>query len=703
MFLLKNNNIWESTLIRFFEELDTGYNFNKKLIFNFKNKMNHGPSKKESESWLRWCYWFHNNKDVFLNDLDKETSIMIEYIVSRNNSRIDFIVSGKKTNDRYGSCIIEMKGWEKVDDMDYRLTLNTEENDYNIERIHPSFSANSYREEIVDWYKNKNDWTLDINSCVLMHELKQDNGKNKLEDEKFSECLQMSPIFYKDDAQKLVKYIKQNVHKKTTELNEWFNGITYKPSIAKIQEAISLQNIIKKLFKTNTFLSSSQKKVSKFILQTLDNEKTSKNNIFIIRGDAGTGKSIVALYLALEMQKKSKLFSLQLPGKDFHDGINTMLKRKNLHTRNVHIIRNLIFKNDIEKYWKKREGIIIDEAHRLGNTERIRYDIIEDFMKQENKNIILFLDYNQWCSAKAWKVSKLDNLESKYKVYINEDLVLTDQFRYSFAKNYAQWLNNVVQSNIQSKIKTKQTSNFKISTKGRVLIIDDPNIFIRRFKNEVNNGNNVRLLSTFYHNWTKEIHLKSADLNSLKQDCKNLSKILINDVVIAPNIQYPWYPFTKFADYKVYINGKQLDTVTAKKYRDIIENEYKKNIKIKEEQLNYVFNSDIGYQCVASYNTVQGFEFDSIYVYVGKEMIYNKETKSFDFNKEWDENRRKSKKGKRVDLDGLAYKSNPSSLNTKLEIVKNQLKVLLTRGKKRVTIYCEDENTRDYFRDNLID
>ena len=211
------------------------------------------------------------------------------------------------------------------------------------------------------------------------------------------------------------------------------------------------------------------------------------------------------------------------------------------------------------------------------------------------------------------------------------------------------------------------------------------------------------MLSTFYHNWTKEIHLKSADLNSLKQDCKNLSKILINDVVIAPNIQYPWYPFTKFADYKVYINGKQLETVTAKKYRDIIENEYKKNIKIKEEQLNYVFNSDIGYQCVASYNTVQGFEFDSIYVYVGKEMIYNKETKSFDFNKEWDENRRKFKKGKRVDLDGLAYKSNPSSLNTKLEIVKNQLKVLLTRGKKRVTIYCEDENTRDYFRDNLID
>ena len=55
MFVLKNNNIWESTLFRFFQELEKGFDFQQKLISNFQNKVNYKPSKKEAESWLRWC------------------------------------------------------------------------------------------------------------------------------------------------------------------------------------------------------------------------------------------------------------------------------------------------------------------------------------------------------------------------------------------------------------------------------------------------------------------------------------------------------------------------------------------------------------------------------------------------------------------------------------------------------------------------
>ena len=701
MFILKNNNIWESTLIKFFDEVEKGHDFQKKLVNNFKDKVNSSLSGKEVDSWWRWCHWLYNNKNAFLNNLDKEVSVMIEYVISRNNCRIDFIVSGMKTNDKYGSCIIEMKGWTKVNKRSYRLTLNAEDNYSETERIHPSFSASSYLDEIVDWYKNKNNLPLDINSCVLMHELSEGEGKRKLEEKKFDECLQMSPIFYEDDALNLVKYIKQNVQKKTTELNEWFREIVYQPSIEKIQEASNLQNIIKKLHETSTFLSASQKKISNFILKTLDNKDTNKNNIFIIRGDAGTGKTIVALYLALEMIKKAKAFSLQLPGKDFREGIQRMLKKENLYTKNVHICGNLMSKHRIKKYWENKEGIIIDEAHRLGNIKRITYSVIEDFMKQDNKNIILFLDYNQWCSAKAWHATNLHNLENKYKVYINDDLVLTDQFRYSFSKIYGKWLNNVIKSNIKSNVEPRQTEKFKLSTKGKFLIIDDPKIFINKFREEVKNKNNVKFLSTYYHNWTKEIHLENDDINDLRIKCKDLSNILAKDVKVGPNI-FPWYPFTNFSDYKVYINGKLLDESRANEYKQVILDEYTKNKKNEKKQLSYALNSNISNQCVAYYNTVQGFEFDSIYVYIGKEMIYNKKTQNFDFNIEWDKNRREFWENERLDLDGPAPKKNPSSLNKKLEIVKNQLKVLLSRGKNRVTIYCEDKNTSAYFKNWLL-
>ena len=188
-------------------------------------------------------------------------------------------------------CIIEMKGWEKVNDMPYRLTLNVEDYDSHIERIHPSFSAYSYMAEIIDWYENKNNLSLDINSCVLMHELTKSNGKGKLENVKFKNCLQMSPIFYKNDAENLVKYIKQNVQKKTSELNEWYKEIVFQPSIRKLQQVANLQKAIEKLLESNKILSSSQKKVSRFILDTLNNELTNKNNVFVIQGDAGNRKN----------------------------------------------------------------------------------------------------------------------------------------------------------------------------------------------------------------------------------------------------------------------------------------------------------------------------------------------------------------------------------------------------------------------------
>ena len=697
MFVLKNNNIWESTLAEFFEELDNGYAFNQKLISNFKNKVRYPLKDEEIESWFKWCYWFKKNERVFLNNLDKEVSIMIEYIVSRDNSRIDFIVSGKKTNNRYGSCIIEMKGWKKVNEMPYRLTVNAVDSDDQNERFHPSFQADSYKEEIIGWYKNKNNLPLDINSCVLMHELEKKDGEDKLEDKKFNECLQSSPVFYKNDAWNLIEYIKKNVHKHSSELNEWFKEIMYKPSIKKIHEVKSLQNVIENIPKNNSFLSSSQKRISNFVLKTIKTESTSKNNIFVIQGNAGTGKTIVALNLALELIREGKVFSLQLPGTDFRNGIENMFAREKILTKNVDIRGNFQSLINFENYWKTHDGIIIDEAHRLGNNRRITYNIIEAFLKQDNKNIILFLDLDQWCSAKSWLVSELKNIKGKYKVYINEDLILTDPFRYSFSNNYAEWLNSVIKSNMTPLVKTGDSKKFKISTKGKFLIIDDPTIFIKKFKDEVNKKENVRLLSTYYHNWTREIHLKNKDLNNLKVLCKDLSNILVKDVHIAPNISFPWYPFTNFDSYKVYLDGVLLNEVEAKKYRTIIKDEYEKNIERKKEKLSYIFNSNIGYQCVAYFNTVQGFEFDSIYVYVGKEMLYNEKTKEFEYNVKWDENRKLLKKY-RQDLD---WKNN--SMNNKLELLKNQLKVLLSRGKNKVTIYCEDKNTSEYFKKYLLD
>ena len=107
--------------------------------------------------------------------------MLIEYRIAYSNEWVDFIISGLNTDNNHYSLIIEMKGWEKIDRKEYELVLEKVEFDDRWEkREHPSFQVNTYKEHLINWYQNNLIQNFSLDSCVLMHEIGESEGKKEV-------------------------------------------------------------------------------------------------------------------------------------------------------------------------------------------------------------------------------------------------------------------------------------------------------------------------------------------------------------------------------------------------------------------------------------------------------------------------------------------------------------------------------------------
>src|ERR1035437_6053857 len=79
----------------------------------FKEKLHRRTSEKEVESWwhsLRFMSSILNDKEIPDN-----TGVAIECLVPQTSKRIDFILSGKDSNNKDNVVIIELKQWKKAE------------------------------------------------------------------------------------------------------------------------------------------------------------------------------------------------------------------------------------------------------------------------------------------------------------------------------------------------------------------------------------------------------------------------------------------------------------------------------------------------------------------------------------------------------------------------------------------------------------
>lgn len=379
------------------------------------------------------------------------------------------------------------------------------------------------------------------------------------------------------------------------------------------------------------------------IIDTINSlEKTKKKNLFLISGSAGSGKTIVAFKLMTYLRSLSQTTNLILPGPEFRDAVKNIFKNKTsklfIKGANSHDFDNRI------------DNLIIDEGHKATGRDNAKI-FYERALKNINKNIIAFIDNQQVVNKKGITKSELKELAYKNNWSITE-LYLSEQFRSGGDISYIDFLKNIIfkEDNYQENF-VNEFFDFKVL---------DHKQFNHLYK-KMYEPFNVRMVSFWTTRW---------DLNGL------------NPTVKIGDENYIWNP-----------NWQWLQ-----KYKN---NVNKVTREIENLCLTQNFNvNKKGYQYIGYFNTVQGYEFDYIFVHVPKLFFLNDNNQiDVDLTKlEMEE--MKSQVWSTSKIKNKEEKDKKEKLN-KLYFL-NRLFVNLTRGTKGAFVYIEDEKLNKYIKEKLI-
>lgn len=405
----------------------------KKLGFNV------GESEKRS---------FRNSLPAIANalrntNIPDDVQVALEYKIPLTNRRIDFMIAGADEFGKDHIVICELKQWDEVKhtDMDDVVLVKGQEH------VHPSWQAYTYGSTIANFneYVEKND--VEINTCTFLHNYKREYV-DELCHEIYNEGLSKAEPFISDQYVDLSKFVSKYIKCKSNKdlLFEVENG-KIKPSKMLADSLASMLNGNKEYE-----LLNEQRIVFSNLLKAIkDNLKENKKQVFIVRGGAGTGKSLICIQLLADLIKNKGLKTFYVT-KSGYVRENYFSKL----TKNVpqYSFLRTLFKGSssfINSINNEFDVLIVDEAHRL--TEKTKQSW---FYKGENqikeiihasKTSIFFIDETQNIDIKDF--GTIENIikyakELNAEVHCEDKFILKSQFRCNGSDDYIAWLESVL-------------------------------------------------------------------------------------------------------------------------------------------------------------------------------------------------------------------------------------------------------------------
>ncbi len=447
------------------------------------------------------------------------------------------------------------------------------------------------------------------------------------------------------------KYIVHNEKQQDTKIvYNYFNQIYYHTEVFNmiwkiLQERQIVKHSIEQLktkdiFKISPFifLTDEQDILKDKILSSIK-ENTQQRELFIIKGEAGSGKSVLisSLYNSiLDLYEVDKEYNKKNYVLVNHD---EMLKTYKLMARyipllvNKNIMKPTSFINTAVTEINPAHITIIDEGHTLlsssDNYNGFPFDNhLEEIIKRSTKVILVF-DEMQFLKLKSyWDNNALEKLKEKaqtlYPDYLIHEDVLKNQLRMVCSQNILDWINSFVE---ERKIEPLPPIDNEFEFK----IFDDCSKMYQELKKRNQDFKLSRLVSTFDYN-----HSKTKGVVSYIEE---------------GDLKLPW---------------------------NVIEKEAWAQ---REETID-----EIG-----SIYTIQGFDLNYAGIIIGPSISYDEGLKKLKIDIS------KYKDSEAFKITGKVKELSPENIiRLKEKIILNSLNVLMKRPIKGLYIYASDKHLRKY-------
>ena len=479
------------------------------LSSNVKAKMGEDTSEGEIRSW-------HNSLRFMAKVVDSQvipddTGIALEYNIPVTNNRIDFIITGLDSEEKSNVVMIELKQWQHVQATEKDGLVVTHYEDGLKETTHPSYQVACYASLLYDFKEAVQQRKVSLHPCVFMHNYVDDGS---ISDARYQKYTQKAPVFCKGEEDKLREFITTYVCKSDQ------NKSIYVVENSKIVPSKSLiDNVVKMAQGKPEFKMIDEQKVAyQNILWAYDEYlRTGRKQVVIVKGGPGTGKSVIAVKLLVEMTRR-KLLAHYVSK---NSAPRNVFYKKFMESKDVHSSIKNLFKSSggyFDKKVNELDMLIVDEAHRLQKFSGRCGNLGENQIKEiilaakvsvffiDEKQLVDFRDIGSVAAIEAW---------AKYEQADVHHHQLVAQLRCSGSDEYLNWLDHLLQfDNLQPVKLTGTTYEFKV--------FDSPSEMMEEIKKQNRYKNKSRMVAGYCWNW---ISKKNSRLK---------------DIVIGDDFAYKW-------------------------------------------------------------------------------------------------------------------------------------------------------------------
>jgi len=463
----------------------------------YKKNLGRSTSQSEIASWRSSMQYMNN---VLLDpEIRIDLGVVIEYQVPQTSKRIDFIITGQNEQQKSFAILVELKQWEKAQLTDKDAVVATYVGGKVREVSHPSYQAWSYASLLNGFNEAVYTNNIQLVPCAYLHNYANDQIINHTF---YSSHIEKAPLFLKDDVANLRSFIKKFIRFGDKE------NIILKIENGRIKPSKALADSLSQMLKGNQefILIDDQKVVYETAISLALRSSESKKNVLIVEGGPGTGKSVVAINLLVELTKKG-LFS-QYVSKNAAP--RTVYEAKLKGTFKKTEISNLFSGSGafIACEQNRFDALIVDEAHRLNEKSGMFRNLGENQIKEiisASKFAIFFIDENQKVTLQdIGQKEEIQKWAEKFDASITT-VELSSQFRCNGSDAYLAWLDHILGIRETANI-TLEGLNYEFK------LVDSPQELHDQIKKLNSLKNSARMVAGYCWEWNSR---KDSRLNDI--------------------------------------------------------------------------------------------------------------------------------------------------------------------------------------------
>jgi DUF2075 family protein len=407
------------------------------VLESFQTKFGKSVGESELSSWK----YSLRHMDAILEDAEipHDAGVAIEFNIPQTSKRVDFIVTGTREDGQRTAVIVELKQWQEAKATAKDAIVSTFVGGREREVNHPSYQAWSYAMLIEDFNETVRLDPIHLRPCAYLHNCA---SGSVIHAPFYAEHVKRAPAFLRDDAKKLREFIKAHV-------KHGDDGQTmYRIRDGRIRPSKNLADHLASLLqgKREFYLIDEQKTVFETALHLATSSLPTNKNVLIVNGGPGTGKTVVAINLLVELTNRDLLSQYvtknSAPRAVYENKLTGTLKKSRIS--NLFVGSGAFTETPANTF----QGLIVDEAHRLNQKSGLFSNLGENQIKElinASTFTVFFLDEDQRIH---WKDIGSKNQIRQWALSLGATITemdLESQFRCNGSDGYLAWLDRVLQ------------------------------------------------------------------------------------------------------------------------------------------------------------------------------------------------------------------------------------------------------------------